>query len=116
MRRWRTLGAHQGVQAEGRRSVFADYRLRVASVVRDHGLHDREQAPGDSRHAHAAISPDVPSIGTSMGVGRGSGTALALGVTAGTLVWATAATLGLTALLATWVEAMSAIRIAGAAT
>jgi hypothetical protein len=27
--------------------VFADYRLRVASVIRDYGLHDRVQAPAD---------------------------------------------------------------------
>lgn len=64
--------------------------------------------------ALASPGPNVLAvIGTSMGVGRASGTALALGVAAGTLVWATAATLGLTALLATWAGAMSAIRLAG---
>jgi len=25
------------------------YRLRIASVIRDHGMHDRTQAPKDSR-------------------------------------------------------------------
>ena len=51
--RWRQLEAHRGVQAAGRRSIFADYRLRVAHVLRDYGMHDREQAPADSRAAHS---------------------------------------------------------------
>lgn len=51
--RWRQLEAHRGVQAAGRRSIFADYRLRVARVLRDYGMHDREQAPADSRAAHS---------------------------------------------------------------
>ena len=49
---WRNLEAHRAVQAAGRAAIFADYRLRVAQVVRDYGLHDREQAPGDSRGVH----------------------------------------------------------------
>jgi hypothetical protein len=36
----------------GRQSIFADYRLRVAEVSRDYGLHDRAQAPDDSLQAH----------------------------------------------------------------
>jgi heme-degrading monooxygenase HmoA len=39
---------HRNTQQEGRSSVFADYRLRVAAVVRDYGLLDRDQAPADS--------------------------------------------------------------------
>lgn len=50
--RWRTLNAHRGAQAKGRRGVFTDYRLRIASVVRDYGMFDREQAPFDSKKAH----------------------------------------------------------------
>lgn len=50
--RWRNLPAHRATQARGRDGVFADYRLRVAAVVRDYGLHDREQAPDDSRAVH----------------------------------------------------------------
>ena len=50
--RWRQLEAHRGVQAAGRRSIFADYRLRVAHVLRDYGMNDREQAPADSRAIH----------------------------------------------------------------
>jgi heme-degrading monooxygenase HmoA len=50
--RWRNLPAHRSTQGKGRAGVFADYRLRVAAVVRDYGLSDREQAPADSRAAH----------------------------------------------------------------
>ncbi|HEY0848241.1 MAG TPA: antibiotic biosynthesis monooxygenase [Noviherbaspirillum sp.] len=54
VRQWRNLDAHRRVQAMGREAVFADYRLRVAAVMRDYGLSDREQAPADSRDAHGA--------------------------------------------------------------
>jgi hypothetical protein len=33
--------------------VFRDYRLRVAEVVRDYGLREREEAPPDTRAALA---------------------------------------------------------------
>lgn len=42
---WREQGEHRLAQAAGRHGVFADYRLRVAEVVRDYGLNDREQVP-----------------------------------------------------------------------
>jgi hypothetical protein len=32
--------------------VFADYRLRIASVMRDYGLNERDEAPADSRTVH----------------------------------------------------------------
>ena len=50
--RWRNLDSHRRVQAQGRARIFADYRLRVAKVVRDYGLHSRAEAPDDSREAH----------------------------------------------------------------
>jgi heme-degrading monooxygenase HmoA len=50
--RWRTLTAHRGAQSKGRGGVFADYRLRVARVIRDYGMFDRAEAPEDSRAAH----------------------------------------------------------------
>ncbi len=50
---WRNHVAHRAGQREGRAGVFADYRLRVAQVLRDYGLHQRDQAPADSRAAHA---------------------------------------------------------------
>ncbi|MBS0360945.1 MAG: antibiotic biosynthesis monooxygenase [Proteobacteria bacterium] len=49
---WRSLRGHRRAQAQGRAGVFADYRIRVASVVRDYGLAARGQAPADSRAAH----------------------------------------------------------------
>ena len=52
VRAWRNVEAHRGAQARGRGGVFADYRLRVASVIRDYGLHERTHAPSDSRDAH----------------------------------------------------------------
>lgn len=51
--KWRSLEAHRAAQTKGRGGVFADYRLRIASVVRDYGMFDRDQAPVDSRKAHA---------------------------------------------------------------
>lgn len=57
--RWRCLAAHREAQAQGRRGVFRDYRLRIAAVVRDYGMYDREQAPADSRAAHGA-TPKAP--------------------------------------------------------
>ena len=49
---WRNLPSHRAVQAEGRSGVFAGYRLRVAAVVRDYGLRERDEAPADSRAFH----------------------------------------------------------------
>ncbi|NVO25617.1 antibiotic biosynthesis monooxygenase family protein [Donghicola mangrovi] len=50
---WRNLPQHRRVQAAGRHHVFADYRLRIAEVTRDYGMTARDQAPLDSRAAHA---------------------------------------------------------------
>jgi heme-degrading monooxygenase HmoA len=52
VQRWRGLSSHRAAQAEGRAGVFRDYRLRVASVIRDYGLNERDEAPKDSRKAH----------------------------------------------------------------
>ncbi|HEX4985265.1 MAG TPA: antibiotic biosynthesis monooxygenase [Burkholderiales bacterium] len=52
IRAWRDLDRHRAAQARGRAGVFADYRLRVASVVRDYGMAERDEAPRDSRAAH----------------------------------------------------------------
>lgn len=54
VRRWRALESHRGAQARGRGGVFADYRLRVASVIRDYGMGERDEAPADSREVHGA--------------------------------------------------------------
>jgi len=49
---WRNLEAHRAAQEAGRGGVFDDYRLRIAGVMRDYGLREREQAPEDSRARH----------------------------------------------------------------
>jgi heme-degrading monooxygenase HmoA len=46
---WRNLAAHRAAQARGRNDIFADYRLRIASVIRDYGMTERAEAPDDSR-------------------------------------------------------------------
>jgi len=49
---WRNLETHRLAQARGRSQIFSDYRIRVATVLRDYGMTPREQAPGDSRAVH----------------------------------------------------------------
>ncbi|HKK97673.1 MAG TPA: antibiotic biosynthesis monooxygenase [Marivita sp.] len=51
--RWRKLAAHLNAQSKGRNGVFSDYRLRVAHVLRDYGMFDRDEAPEDSLKAHS---------------------------------------------------------------
>jgi heme-degrading monooxygenase HmoA len=50
---WRNLTAHRSAQVKGRAEVFSNYRLRVADVIRDYGLHERRQAPNDSVAVHS---------------------------------------------------------------
>jgi len=50
---WRTLPGHRAAQASARSLILADYRLRVAHVLRDYGKAVRDEAPADSRQAHA---------------------------------------------------------------
>ena len=50
--KWRTLEHHRQAQHAGRTGIFRDYRLRVASVLRDYGLKERAEAPADSRAAN----------------------------------------------------------------
>ncbi|WP_438749700.1 antibiotic biosynthesis monooxygenase family protein [Pararhizobium sp. O133] len=51
--RWRNGPDHRAAQHAGRNGTFADYRLRIAGVIRDYGMAEREQAPEDSRVFHA---------------------------------------------------------------
>lgn len=51
---WRCLAAHRKAQTTGRTRFFEDYRLRVAGVIRDYGMTERDQAPEDSRALHDA--------------------------------------------------------------
>ena len=50
---WRNQPRHRATQSAGRGGIFAEYRLRVAAVLRDYGLEARDQAPADSRAHHA---------------------------------------------------------------
>lgn len=45
VKRWREHAEHQAAQGRGRHELFANYRLRVATVLRDYGPEDRKQAP-----------------------------------------------------------------------
>jgi heme-degrading monooxygenase HmoA len=60
---WRNTMAHRHAQSAGRGGVFAGYRLRVAHVLRDYGLNEREQAPADSRAVHAPVSASLSRVG-----------------------------------------------------
>ncbi|MFN0316972.1 MAG: antibiotic biosynthesis monooxygenase family protein [Burkholderiales bacterium] len=50
--RWRNLESHRGAQFQGREGIFSAYRIRVAQVVRDYTLTQRDEAPADNRRAH----------------------------------------------------------------
>lgn len=55
LRAWRCLPSHRIAQGEGRGEVFRDYRLRVAGILRDYGLEQRDEAPADSRAVHPPV-------------------------------------------------------------
>jgi heme-degrading monooxygenase HmoA len=52
VRRWRNVQKHREAQAKGRRGIFSSYRLRICSVLRDYGMHERGEAPKDSVAVH----------------------------------------------------------------
>ena len=45
VKRWRKHARHREAQQRGREDIFADYRIRVGTVVRDYGMTQRAQAP-----------------------------------------------------------------------
>lgn len=49
---WRNIVEHREAQRKGRADIFSDYRLRIAEVIRDYGMHERQQTPADSRQAN----------------------------------------------------------------
>jgi heme-degrading monooxygenase HmoA len=51
---WRNVPQHRKTQARGRATIFENYRLRIAGVIRDYGMNERAQAPKDSLSAHDA--------------------------------------------------------------
>ena len=42
---WRRHEEHREAQRAGRGGIFRTYRLRVAAVMRDYGMDEREEAP-----------------------------------------------------------------------
>ncbi|MEO1599211.1 MAG: antibiotic biosynthesis monooxygenase [Pseudomonadota bacterium] len=53
---WRNHSVHRKMQTMGRSGMFSGYRLRVAGVMRDYGMHDRAQAPADSLAHHDGVA------------------------------------------------------------
>ena len=49
---WRNLEQHRTAQRAGRDGIISDYRLRVASVIRDYDMQDHSAAPEDSKNFH----------------------------------------------------------------
>ena len=49
---WRNLEQHRAAQQAGRNGIFAGYRLRVAEIIRDYSLTQRDAAPDDSNIRH----------------------------------------------------------------
>lgn len=50
---WRNIAEHREAQRKGREYIFSDYRLRIAEVSRDYGMHERGETPDDSRRVHS---------------------------------------------------------------
>ncbi len=45
IKQWREFELHRMAQAKGKAGIFADFRIRVAEVVRDYGMEDRQEVP-----------------------------------------------------------------------
>jgi len=54
---WRNTHEHRRVQTAARDHVLADYRLRIAPVIRDYGMTACNETPTDSRATHKG-TPD----------------------------------------------------------
>ena len=52
VRKWRNLQKHREAQKKGRATIFKQYRLRIAAVLRDYEMGKRAQAPADSVAVH----------------------------------------------------------------
>ena len=52
VRKWRNLQQHREAQKKGRGGIFASYRLRIASVLRDYTMVERNEVPADSLSVH----------------------------------------------------------------
>jgi heme-degrading monooxygenase HmoA len=45
IKQWREFDLHRLAQGKGKAGIFADFRIRVAEVLRDYGMDDREEVP-----------------------------------------------------------------------
>ena len=45
IKKWREFELHRLAQEKGKERIFADLRIRVAEVVRDYGMNDRQEVP-----------------------------------------------------------------------
>jgi heme-degrading monooxygenase HmoA len=52
VRKWRNVQKHREAQKKGRGGIFSSYRLRIAKVIRDYGMDERNEAPPDSVKVH----------------------------------------------------------------
>lgn len=64
VQQWRNKSEHRDAQSAGRGGIFRDYRLRIARVLRDYSLDDRDDAPPDSKALHPSGLPSLVSGGT----------------------------------------------------
>jgi len=49
---WRNLEKHRVAQRASRDGIMSDYRIRVATVIRDYDMQERSAAPDDSKNFH----------------------------------------------------------------
>ena len=49
---WRNTPEHRTAQTLGQNQYISKYRLRIADVVRDYSMQDRDQTPQDSKNLH----------------------------------------------------------------
>ncbi len=47
VKHWRNQFSHTQAQTLGRKHLFSDYRIRVAKVIRDYSMAEREEAPDE---------------------------------------------------------------------
>ena len=74
VKQWRSTEQHRAAQAAGRAGIFADYRLRIASVIRDYGMNERRKRL--RIHAPCTVRPagGVASFPNGFRLGRWSPT------------------------------------------
>jgi heme-degrading monooxygenase HmoA len=49
---WRNKEKHRKGQGAGLDHIFSNYRIRVGEIMRDYGIKERDEAPGNSNQYH----------------------------------------------------------------